>query len=393
MKSRFALRATVLAALVGSTTAASAADAPAAPAAPSLGSVLESSGITVSGWVDASFLHQSGDGTFVNGAASRVFDNQKDGFALQQAAVNIGYQPKSGFGAFVNLTAGNDAQIIHSYDGSRSSDGSPSPDTSKFDVTQAYLQYAGDGFTIIGGKFVTLAGAEVIASPSNSNFSRSILFGYAIPFAHTGFRATITPTDTVTLYLGLNNGWDQLRDSNTSKTAEVGIGFAPTKTFSINAYGYFGKELVLGPYAGHGSPEGQRSLLDVVATWGITDALTVILNFDWGKQKNGVLDGDGAIIGDAKWTGLAGYVNYTINDTWHVSLRGEYLDDKDGYRTGTVQKWKEVTATLGYAPTKSTELRLEARFDKSDVEAFSKDNGADSAKDVNSIGVQALYKF
>jgi len=40
----------------------------------------------------------------------------------------------------------------------------------------------------MAGKFVTLAGSEVIWSPSNSNFSRSILFG-AIPFTHTGVRA------------------------------------------------------------------------------------------------------------------------------------------------------------------------------------------------------------
>jgi hypothetical protein len=358
------------------------------PAAPSLSDVLDASGIAVSGYLDTSYSHLSGDGVFTSGAANRVFDTQQDGFSLQQAALNVGYQPKEGFGAFVNLTLGNDADVIAPYD--------RYPSTSKFDVTQAYGQYAGSGFTVIAGKYVTLAGAEVIASPSNPNFSRSILFGYAIPFTHTGIRATLTPTDTLTLVLGLTNGWDDLKDTNSAKTVEVGATFAPVKAFSIAASGYFGKERV-GGLVGSGT-EGERSLIDVVATWNISDALTLIVNGDWGQQDNlgefltslGVYSGPNY---NAKWDGVAGYLNYTINDNWKLSLRAEYFDDKDGYRTGVVQKWKEVTGTIAYLPTKHAELRLELRGDNSDVSSFSKSDGADSSKSQQSIAVQALYKF
>ena len=45
-------------------------------------------------------------------------------------------------------------------------------------MLQAYAQYATGNWTIIGGKFVTLAGAEVIAPTGNTNFSRSLLFAY-----------------------------------------------------------------------------------------------------------------------------------------------------------------------------------------------------------------------
>jgi hypothetical protein len=351
-------------------------------AAPDLGAVLDASGIAVSGYLDTSYSHLSGDGVFVNGAANRVFDTQKDGFALQQAALNVGYQPKQGFGGFVTLTLGNDADVIAPYD--------RYPSSSKFDVTQAYVQYAGSGFTVIAGKYVTLAGAEVIASPSNTNFSRSILFGFAIPFTHTGVRATITPTETVTLNLGVTNGWDDLKDTNASKTVEVGATFAPIKTFSIAAAGYFGTERVLG--LTNVGPEGQRSLVDLVATWNVTDALTVIVNYDWGKQDNVGLATAGPNF-DAKWSGLAGYVNYTVSDSWKLSLRAEYLDDKDGYRTGIVQKWKEVTGTVAYLPTKHAEVRVELRGDSSDVPSFSKSSGADSGKSQQSVGVEALYKF
>jgi hypothetical protein len=364
--------------------APAAAAAPAGPAAPGLGAVLESSGIAITGYLDASYSHLSGEGLFTSGAPNRVFDTQQDGFAVQQAAVNVGYQPKTGFGAFVNLVLGNDADVIAPYDSNPGAH-------SKFDVAQAYVQWAGSGVTIIGGKFVTLAGAEVIASPANPNFSRSILFGFAIPFTHTGVRATFTPSDTVTLILGVNNGWDDLRDTNTSKTMEVSAAYAPVKAFSIAANGYFGKERV-GGLVGAG-PDGQRSLVDVVATWNATDALTVMLNYDWGKQDNAGLLTTGPNF-DAKWSGLAGYVSYTFNDQWKGSLRAEYLDDKDGYRTGVVQKWKEVTATIAYLPTKSVELRGEVRADSSDVSAFLKSASlTDTSKSQQSVGIQALFKF
>jgi hypothetical protein len=84
---------------------------------------------------------------------------------------------KEGFGAVGNVTLGNDANVIRSY-GSIVS-------TSKVDLAQAYAQWAAPG--------VPLAGAEVIASASNPNFSRSILFGFAIPYTHTGGPCNLHP--------------------------------------------------------------------------------------------------------------------------------------------------------------------------------------------------------
>jgi hypothetical protein len=62
-----------------------------------------------------------------------------------------------------------------------------------------------------------------------------------------------------------------------------------------------------------------------------------------------------------------------LNEQWRVSLRLEYLEDKEGFVCGiigTAQKLKEGTVTFGYAPVKSFELRMEARYDKSDKSTF-----------------------
>ena len=337
----------------------------------------------VSGYLDTSSTHLSGSGLFTSGTPDRVFDTKNGGIAIQQAAVSVAYQPKEGLGGVVNVTAGNDANVIASY-------GALGGGGNKFDVTQAFLQYATGPVTVMAGKFVTLAGAEVINSPTNPNFSRSILFGYAIPYTHTGVRATYAVTDTVSLIAGVNNGWDALKPANSGKTIELGGTFTPSKAFSLAASGYFGKERIAGLV--DVGPEGTRSLIDLVATWNVTDALALVLNYDWAKQS-GVTDGISPPT-SAQWNGLAAYVNYTFTDQWKASVRAEYMNDSDGYRTGVAQRWKEVTATLAFLPVKAVEIRVEARADRSDVASFVMDSATMAvSSSQNSVALQTLFKF
>src|SRR3984893_2058509 len=359
------------------------------PLAPTLSEMLTASGVDVHGYVDTAYSYLSGMGIFTSGVANRVFDTEPNSFNLHQAALTVDYQPKEGFGGLVNLTAGRDARVIASLGES----------TSNFDVTQAFVQYAHGPLTIIGGKFVTLAGAEVINSTLDTNYSRSILFGYAIPFSHTGARLTYAASDQLSVIVGVNNGWDQLQDQYQQKTAELGVWFVPHKLFSLAVQGYSGVEQVSGgAFIGAGT-HGVRALVDAVGTYNATSQLTFILNVDWGQQENVTSLVNGTSI-KAKWDGAAAYANYQVNDQWRLSVRAEYFDDKDGYRTGVIQKWKEATLTLAYLPTKFIELRGEVRYDKSDSGAFVKDStflsgtpGAGVTDNQTSVGVEAVYKF
>ncbi|HMI37442.1 MAG TPA: outer membrane beta-barrel protein [Steroidobacteraceae bacterium] len=350
------------------------------PPGPSLSDTLAASGVTLNGYVDAAYSYLSGDGVFTSGVADRVFDTEPNSFNVHQAALIAAYQPKDGFGAYLNLTAGRDARVIKSFDTT----------TNDFDVTQAYVQYAHGALTIIGGKYVTLAGAEVINPTGDVNYSRSILFGYAIPFAHTGIRATYAASDSLTLIIGVNNGWDQLKDQNSQKTVEVGVGFVPSKAFSLAAQGYSGVEQVYGVVGG---VSGLRNLVDLVGTFNATDKMTFVLNYDYATQENVTSLVDGSSI-KAKWSGLAGYLNYMLQDQWRLSLRGEYFEDSDGYKTGVIQKWKEATLTLAYLPSKSVEIRTEVRSDRSDESAFVESSAAGTTqKDQYSLGLEAIVKF
>src|SRR6267142_6058066 len=219
--------------------------------APTLSQVLDASGINVSGYLDAAYSYANRN-VEAGGFSNRVFDSQNNSFALHQFGLTVAKQPTRGFGGVVNVTVGSDAQVIHSF---------PEATASTFDLTQAYGQYASGDLTLMAGKFTTLAGTEVIASPGNMNFSRSMLFG-AVPFTHTGVRAGYAVSNIVTLYGGLNNGWDQLTDANKGKTLELGASIVPIRPLTINVSGYFGKETATPPGTPGGATEDQRNLLD-----------------------------------------------------------------------------------------------------------------------------------
>ena len=357
-----------------------AADAPAAapPAVPSWADTLNAWGVAVNGYVAASYYVSNG---YPGGY--HEFDESHDTFQLDQTGLTVAYQPKQGFGALVDLIAGEDARILHE---------SENGHDNTFDVLQAFAQYTSGPLTVIGGKFVTLAGAEVINPTQNTNFSRSLLFTLMEPLTHTGVRATVALSDTFSLVGGVNNGWNTTSTNYGSKTGEMGIAWTPNKVFSLTTQAYVGKFGATLP-----APiDANRSLVDVVATYNATSALTFVVNADWDKQDEAFGPGSSS----ASWYGLAGYANYALSSQWRASMRLEYLEDKDGFVTGATdgQHLWEGTLTVGYAPTKNFELRLEGRYDDAQTNVFVRSQAvgetpADLENSLSEFAVQGVFKF
>src|SRR3990170_7902555 len=168
----------------------------------------------------------------------RVFDMDDNEFNLHLFQLSFRRTPTTegglanlvGFGA--KLDFGEDADVIGATGLGDADD--------EFDLQEAYIHILapfGNGIDIYGGKFVTLAGAEVIESKDDYNYSRSFLFGFAIPFTHTGIRIhyPVAPFDFI---IGLNNGWDTVDDVNDGKTIESRVGLNFEK-FSIGVGEYF----------------------------------------------------------------------------------------------------------------------------------------------------------
>ena len=348
------------------------------PPVPSVPDILQATGLTVAGYVDATYSYQHNDTT----------DHDYSTFALQQAALTVSKLPTSGFGALANIVAGQNPYSATGFGSIPPGQGATS---NGFYVLQAYLQYAAGPWTLQAGKFSTLAGAEVAAPVLNTNTTRSILFAFE-PVTNTGVRATYAATDTVNLILGVNNGWTNSQESadGSGKTLEAGIAFTPSKTFAWTASGYYGRHNSNFVDASGSPIKADIGLFNTVLTWSATSALTLVGSFDYGAVQST------SVSPSATWYGVSLYANYAINDLWRVSLRPEYLDDRDGYLTknfdatyrGSDQRLKEITLTLGYAPIKAVEVRLEARYDDPDDIG-----GANLVPKSYQGWIEAIYKF
>jgi hypothetical protein len=294
----------------------------------------------------------------------RVFDNRANNFTLDLAQLSVSKEEEGGIGFNLMVDYGRTAKVIAA---DWTGDGSFSNGTNNFEVEQAYITYTagiGKGLGIKAGKFVTLLGAEVIESPSNYNVSRSYLFGFAIPFTHTGVLFTYPFTETVSLTGGIVNGWDNVIDSNKGKSFLGNLTVKPFDALTLAFNGIYGAEV---PERG-GS---KRGVFDTVLTYNLNDNVTFVANYDYGSESETGIGG-----GDAVWQGIAGYVNLgggLFHPDWEafsITQRLEWFADEDGVRTGTKQDLWEATTTLKYKITESLHLRAEYRHDDSDKRVF-----------------------
>ncbi len=261
-----------------------------------------------------------------------------------------------------------------------------------FDLQQGFVSYnapVGNGIKLDFGKFITNMGAEVIEGYDawNYNYSHSFLFGFAIPFTHTGLRAAYTINDQFSVQGMVANGWDNETDTNDGKLWHAQLAYAPLSNVSL-VYNYMG-----GPEAQTGNAANDknwRNLHDFVATIGLTDKLTLSLNVDHGNEEKASAITTG---GNAEWWGFAGIVRHQCNKWFAVNLRGEYFDDPQAFRTGTKQELWEVTLTPEIRVNKNMVVRPEYRHDESDALAFGSKSGNVMEKTQDTIAVNALFFF
>ena len=160
-------------------------------------------------------------------------------------------------------------------------------------IQQAYVSLLTGKVQWDVGKFVTPIGAEVIESQDNWNYTRSILFGYAIPFYHTGRARHVAATDKLTLAGYLVNGWNNTSEINGDKTCR------PRLHLEADRQGHLDRQRHVrqgDPRLGR-HPQPLRHHPHLAAT----PKLSLMANFDYGKE------------GDVKWWGIAGYAKYQAN--------------------------------------------------------------------------------
>ncbi len=227
------------------------------------------------------------------------------------------------------------------------------------------------------GQFVTSAGAEVIEANSNWNYSRSLLFAWAIPYYHFGLRTSTPITKVWTVGLQVVNAWNTVWGNNNMKN--IGITSAitlPKYTWSVNYYE--------GP--NHlGTTTGKRNLLDSTLLLTPTAKVNFYVNGDYLRDNR--VGG-----GYDEWYGLAGAAHVQLTSKFAVAARAEFFDDKTGYSTGVAQVIKEGTITGEYKYNDHFLGRLEYRHDSSDHPFFNRGAqlGVATSQSTFTIGLMAI---
>ena len=360
--------------------AASTTPAPAPPAGPLDGIASVLKGATVNGLVDGYYTFNfNSPSNHISGL--RLFDQRANQFALNMVELGIVKTPEAASRLGYNLTFGfGDAmKIVNTSD----------PDYLQF-LKEAYLSYlapVGKGLQFDFGKFVTPAGFEVIETNGNWNYSRGLLFDFAIPFYHFGLRSKYTFNDKFALTGYVVNGWnDVVHDSNplnntvngvpqtpgvttlpvipnnyrdSGKTGGLSFAWTPSKRVSFTET-WFG-----GPGAVPTDLDNWRNLSDTVLSFNATSKLTLAANGDYGRVQFTRAQGN-----PKDWSGIAGYAKYQFKPVYALAVRYEYYNDHTGITTGTAQHVNEFTGTLERKFAQHLISRLEYRYDDSNRNFF-----------------------
>jgi hypothetical protein len=256
------------------------------------------------------------------------------------------------------------------------------------DLQQAFVSYiapVGTGLRFDVGKFVTHMGYELIEGYDgyNDNYSRSLLFNYAIPLTHTGIKASYSPSSKVSIMAMVANGWDVAIDNNASKTIGAQLVIKPVDPVALYV-NYIG-----GP-ENTDDNHSVRHVVDLIGTLTVNPMLTLGVNADFGTE-----DGTSAVTPgkDAKWNGVAGYAKISTSSPFSLGLRAETFKDEGGTRLGIGEaRVTEFTVTPTLKFGSNFVLRAEGRYDHADVEAFEDDKGLPK-KNQGTIGLNAIWVY
>jgi putative OmpL-like beta-barrel porin-2 len=327
--------------------------------------------------------------------ALRLYDSDA-GYTFNLAELSVKKDPSDTypFGFGLVITGGEDTQKNHSLGIFKANTTEKPRTTDQVDLQEAYLAYKvplGSGLTLKAGKFVTLLGYEVIESPNNLTFSRSLLFAFAVPFTHTGGLVSYTFTDWLTVTAGVVEGWEVSDDNNGSASYTGQVAFTPVKDFTTNL------NWIVGPEQ-DGNDTHQRWVADLTATYVGVKHTTLGLNVDVGGEQKVPGRVTTRQDGTASWWGWAGYAAYDWTERLRTAVRLEYFDDPESARTagrplGNRTSLSEVTATVQYKIWRGLVGRAEYRHDDANAKVFGVLSSGPTRTAQDTISLDFYYLF
>ncbi|MFO0616296.1 MAG: outer membrane beta-barrel protein [Polyangiaceae bacterium] len=344
--------------------------------------------IELSAFIDAyvslntNFPQPEGPTPTGGGNSFRAYD-VNNGLSLHWIGADLSYAPEP-IGATLGVRFGPSATIYAASDAAIHLE----------NIKQAFATLKVKQFTLDFGKFDTFIGAEVADSQFNMNYTRGVLYWYAQPLFHTGFRVQYDFGELATLRAIVVNGWNDTLDDNAGKsgglqltikgkdkiTASLGYIIGPeqadTAVVSCPADTAFtGGKCV----AARGEPGGDfdvavdgansrlKHIVDLVVDAKPVEPLRILANGDFGAEQQP--GGDYAL-----WYGAALAVGVTPAKICSLALRGEAYRDAQGYTTGVGTPITFFTGTLtaNLSPVDQLSVFFDARLDGATQSVFQK---------------------
>ena len=235
------------------------------------------------------------------------------------------------------------------------------------------------GLSLFLGKIDSPLGFERDDEPLNLQSTTSFNFEFGRPIKLVGLGGRWNLNPQLNLLLMITNGWESKIDPNRGKTIAGRVGILPSENSSFGVGGMFGPE-------GEQSEANDRSVISVDYSWQPVNDLILGGEANWGADH---LQG-----ADDHWVGGTLTVFGRLHRRFGVTLRGEVFDDKDGARTGEVQKLKSLSLAPVYfigtgrngifSNVEHTtfriprfQLRGEVRLDQSNIDYFETEDGLD----------------
>jgi len=359
-----------------------------------------------------------------NVSGFRFFDGPTNGFGFNMAELILDKAPdatssESRLGYHVSVGYGQAAKVVNGSDTGGFADGS------NFYVKEAYASYLapiGKGLTVTVGKFVTPIGAEVIETNANWNYSRSLLFYYAIPYFHFGASAKYAFNSKWSLTGYLVNGWNNTfiqHDEFPNTGQSSGLTYGMSLAWTPNAKWSLITNYFAGPVVDAYSDQPAlvtdwKQLSDTVISYTPNSKWAFMINGDYGFGPREIscfeddvvsrqaLPSDCSNAPSVNWWGVAGYAKYTWTPKTNFAVRYEFYNDTDGY-TGLLSDPRtdlfygaghaqEVSADWSYNLTSALLIRGEYRYDFASEPIF--EQGVfNSVKEQNTATLGFIYSF
>lgn len=244
-------------------------------------------------------------------------------------------------------------------------------------IKQMYVTYApASAIKFTFGTWATHVGYELVDAYLNRNYSMSYMFTNG-PFTHTGLRADISLGSKNAFMLGISNPTDYRTAASMPKSliAQFSTGSNDDKLkFYLNFVG--------------GKQNDFKKVVqgDIVSTYAVSSKFSLGFN---GTLQSVRLADSAFNWNTSKWWGAALYINVDPVSWFGVTIRGEYIGDKDEY----------LGLKHAVAPTLSGNFKInnltiipEFRFDNAGNAVFYKNTG-ETSKSTGSFILAAAYHF